>query len=154
MCLAMLQSCSTASTATRSQRQAETAALVGERLEKHDFKIYVSYMSPQRYPSRDITSDYYVKVGDGRLISNLPYFGQAQVPTMTYPAQGLNFDLPIKSFSENYNEAKLRTDMKIHVSNDEDSYEYVISLFDNGTADIMVRPQKCDYVRFSGEIEM
>lgn len=150
----VLLACSTSKSGNRSEKRAQTAAYINERLAQHEFKIYVTYMYPQRYPSKAITSDYFVKLSEGRLISNLPYFGQVQVPTLTYPSQGLNFDLPVKDFSEKYNEKKHRTDIKLHVSTDEDYYEYLISIYDNGNADITVRPQKRDIIRFSGELDM
>lgn len=107
-------------------------------------------MYPMRGGSKNVTSNYSVEVRNDSLYSYLPYFGRAfHVPYGG--GKGLNFSEPIGSYRESTIK-KGRQHIEINVRNDEDSYLYVIDVFDNGNSDIEVRAQQRERISYSGEM--
>lgn len=147
----MLTACATSE--QRLQRQAERAAAVAEMISQKAFKIRVDHMYPQRYPSRPVMSEFWLELRDGVLNSYLPFFGQVQMPSMQTQSQGLNFEAPVLAFDESRNDRKQYTEFAMRVRSEEDAYLYVVTIYDNGNAEIYVRGNNRDYIRFSGEIE-
>ena len=128
-------------------------SLVKKAWKEKDFRVVVDEMMPQRYYSRTILSYYDMHVKDGILDSNLPYFGQVQVPS-AYTAfpKGLNFTEEIREYVAVDNLDKRTVEIQMLVKNEEDSYLYNVRIFYDGKAEIMVKPQKRDYIRFRGEL--
>ena len=137
-----------------SSLPAEMPDDIRSMVENMDFSIRVSDMAPQRYYSRPVTSVYGIEVKDGWLNSSLPYLGQQQIPT-AYSSipKGLTFKEIIRKSYIEENHKKNRTEITIDVKNEEDSYIYVIYLYYDYKAEIMVRPNKRDFIRFYGDIE-
>ena len=143
-----LEGCAT--TEERAARAAEQAARVKVALTERQYKIRVDYMYPMRGGSKNVTSNYSVEVRNDSLYSYLPYFGRAfHVPYGG--GKGLNFSEPIGSYRESTIK-KGRQHIEINVRNDEDSYLYVIDVFDNGNSDIEVRAQQRERISYSGEM--
>ena len=70
---------------------------------------------------------------------------------MMSPSQGLNFETIAKSIRV----AKTKKDVsriEIEMKTDEDTYSYVIELYDSGKAYIHVRSQHRDPISFDGDI--
>ncbi len=65
--------------------------------------------------------------------------------------KGLNFSERIGSYRESLVKNG-RRHIEINVKNDEDSYLYVIDVFDNGHSDIEVQAQQCERISYSGEM--
>ena len=138
---------------TNLQNNSAATALQHEQLPQLAFKVRVSQMYPQRYYSRPVLSEFTLEVKDGWLYSNLPYIGQVHSPSFYSVSKGLNFEAPIQDFAKRRNEKKHSNEFEFAVKNEEDSYVYVVTIYDNGTADIYVRAQKRDAIRFSGDLE-
>ena len=147
----LLAGCATSE--QRLQRRAEREAAVAEMISNKSFKIRADHMYPQRYPSRPVMSEFWLQLHDGVLNSYLPFFGQVHTPSMLTPSQGLNFEAPVLAFDESRNDRKQYTEFDICVRSDEDAYLYVVTIYDNGNAEIYVRGNNRDYIRFTGEIE-
>ena len=81
--------------------------------------------------------------------SNLPYFGQAYQSSMMLPSQGLNFETKAKSISLTQPKKNLSR-IEIDMRTDEDTYYYVVELYDSGQAYIHVRSQHRDPISFDG----
>jgi hypothetical protein len=114
--------------------------------------IDISSMNTLRYGSRAVTSDFYLELRGDTLFSYLPYLGQVQISTMS-PSIGLNFEEPVLTYKESKPKSKY-TQVDIDVKTREDSYHYVIEIYDNGQAYIRVRSMNRDPISFDGTLEI
>lgn len=147
---AMLSGC--ASTEERAARAAEQAAKVTKALEARDYKIAVSRMYPMKGSSRNVSYGYSVEVRNDSLISYLPYFGGAY--NVPYGGgKGLNFSERIGSYRESQKNNGERQ-IEINVTNEEDTYIYLIKVFSNGNSSIDVTSRHRDHISYSGELEV
>ena len=147
---AMLSGC--ASAEERAARAAEQAAKVTEALKARDYKIVVNRMYPMKGSSRSVSYGYSIEVRNDSLISYLPYFGGAY--NVPYGGgKGLNFSERIGSYKEiqkNNGERQI----EINVTNEEDTYIYLIKVFSNGNSSIDVTSRQRDHISYSGELEV
>lgn len=143
-----LEGCATAE--ERAARAAEHAARVKVALTERHYKISVDHMYPTKGGSKSVSSSYSVEVRNDSLYSYLPFFGRAyQVPYGG--GKGLNFSERIGSYQESLVKNGCRH-IEINVKNDEDSYLYMIDVFDNGNSDIEVQAQQRERISYSGEM--
>lgn len=147
---AMLSGC--ASAEERAARAAEQAAKVTKALEARDYKIAVNRMYPMKGSSRSVSYGYSVEVRNDSLISYLPYFGGAY--NVPYGGgKGLNFSERIGSYRESQKN-KGERQIEINVTNEEDTYIYLIKVFSNGNSSIDVTSRQRDHISYSGELEV
>ena len=143
-----LEGCATAE--ERAARAAEHAARVKVALTERHYKISIDHMYTMRGGSKSVSSSYSVEVRNDSLFSYLPFLGRAyQVPYGG--GKGLNFSERIGSYREALVKNGCRH-IEINVKNDEDSYLYVIDVFDNGNSDIVVQAQQRERISYSGEM--
>ena len=114
------------------------------------WRIDIRSMNTMRYGSRIVTPDFYLELRGDTLHSYLPYLGQARVSPMFSPAIGLNFEKPVLSYKESQPKSKKYTQIDIDVKTQEDTYHYVIQLYDSGEAYIRVRSLNRDPISFDG----
>jgi len=146
----MLSGC--ASAEERAARAAEQAAKVTKALEARDYKIAVNRMYPMKGSSRSVSYGYSVEVRNDSLISYLPYFGGAY--NVPYGGgKGLNFSERIGSYRESQKN-KGERQIEINVTNEEDTYIYLIKVFSNGNSSIDVTSRQRDHISYSGELEV
>ena len=134
-----------------TKKERRQVAVLGAIATKR-WHIDISSMSTMRYGSRTVTSDFYLELQGDTLRSYLPYLGQAQMPTMS-PSIGLNFEEPMLTYKESRPKSKY-TQIDIDVRTREDSYHYVIEIYDNGQAYIRVRSMNRDPISFDGTLEI
>ena len=147
---AMLSGC--ASAEERAARAAEQAAKVTKALEARDYKIAVNRMYPMKGSSRSVSYGYSVEVRNDSLIPYLPYFGGAY--NVPYGGgKGLNFSERIGSYRESQKN-KGERQIEINVTNEEDTYIYLIKVFSNGNSSIDVTSRQRDHISYSGELEV
>ena len=115
--------------------------------------IDITLMNTMRYGSRSVTPDYFLELRGDTLRSYLPYLGQAQVSSSLSPTMGLNFEAPVKQYKESSPKGKY-TQIDIDVKTREDSYHYVIDIYDSGEAYIRVRSLNRDPISFDGSLEI
>ena len=116
--------------------------------------IEISSMTTMRYGSRTVTPDFYLELRGDTLRSYLPYLGQAQVSPTLSPSIGLNFEEPVLSYNDGKPKSNKYTQIDIDVRTREDSYHYVIEIYDNGQAYIRVRSMNRDPISFDGKLEI
>ena len=149
----LLTSCA-ATRQTSEQKATEQAAIaqaVREQVPAASFKIIATEMIPLRAPSKTLTDQYFVKVSDNCLESALPYFGRAT--NIPYGGgNALDFKTDITSYD--WKEVKPGVyDIKVVASNSEDTYEYNIRLYDNGSATININCRNRESITFLGQLE-
>ena len=114
------------------------------------WRIDIRSMNTMRYGSRIVTPDFYLELRGDTLHSYLPYLGQAQVSPMLSPSIGLNFEEPVLKYKESLPKSKKYTQIDIDVRTREDSYHYMIQIYDSGESTIRVRSLNRDPISFDG----
>lgn len=132
-----------------TKKERKQMAVLGA-ITKKRWHIDINSMNTMRYGSRMVTSDFYLELRGDTLRSYLPYLGDAHMPTMS-PSIGLNFEEPVLTYKES--KPKKYTQIDIDVRTREDSYHYVIEIYDNGQAYIRVRSMNRDPISFDGTLE-
>ena len=133
-----------------TKKERKQVAVLGAIATKR-WHIDITSMNTLRYGSRAVTSDFYLELRGDTLRSYLPYLGDAHMPTMS-PSIGLNFEEPVLTYKES--KPKKYTQIDIDVRTREDSYHYVIEIYDNGQAYIRVRSMNRDPISFDGTLEI
>ncbi len=132
------------------ERQAE-ALRIQQMLDSKNYTIDIDYMLPLRSSGKAV-STYSLKVTGDTLDSHLPYIGQARM--VPYGGgKGLNFQEEISSYTDSGPSSGRRT-VTIAVKNEEDSYVYTLTVFDNGEADIHVHCGNRDDISYRGSLKM
>lgn len=130
------------------RRQAIAEAIATRRLH-----IDVSMMNTMRYGTKSVTPDFYLELRGDSLYSYLPYMGRAFQASMMYPTVGLNFEEPILRYAESRPKPN-KTRLEMDVKTQEDTYHYLIDVYDTGEAHLQVRPVNRDPVSFDGSVEL
>ena len=123
---------------------------VAEAIAAKQWRIDINSMNTMRYGARSASPDFYLELRGDTLHSYLPYLGQAQVSPMLSPSIGLNFEEPVLSYKESMPKSKKYTQIDIDARTREDSYHYVIEIYDSGQSTIRVRSLNRDPISFDG----
>ena len=143
---ALLCSCGILAESTSPEDQVK----IQERLDARSFRLDVEFMLPRRGGQQALTSPYFVTVNDGRIISALPYVGQAW--DLPYGGgKGLNFEAPIDSYAEERSVNKRL--IVIGTDNEEDYVVYRIEVYNNGKVDMSVRSQHREEISYRGHLD-
>ena len=119
-------------------QQARITSQVNSILDSRSFKINVDYMNPLRGGGRAITFGYCVKVDGEKLVSYLPYVGDAR-NIREYQDSGFKKD---------------RRTITLSTSIDGDLLDYTIIVFDNTKADIRVHSRNRDDISYIGYLQL
>ena len=133
----------------KEKRQVAVAGAIATKR----WHIDINSMSTMRYGSRTVTSDFFLELRGDTLRSYLPYLGQVQMPSMS-PSIGLNFEEPVLSYKESKPKSNKYTQIDIDVRTREDTYHYVIEIYDSGQSYIRVRSINRDPIGFDGTLEI
>lgn len=135
----------------QEQREQKKEA-VRKLIESENYRIDVSTAMPMRGHSIPLTPSYSLEIRNDSVISYLPYYGRAY----SIPYGGGNA-LDFKTILHEY---KVETDKKgnavitVVARNPEDSYEFRVKVFPNGSASIDVTMQNRQSISFLGELDM
>ncbi len=147
--LAVLFACGSARQATKSAEEQADAKLVAEQLDARQYKIDVNYMIPQSGLSKAVDG-YSITVDGENFESWLPYAGKAT--SVPYGGgKGLTFKDTIDEYKDSGWEGDKRV-ITMTVSNDEDTYTYILTVFDNGSATINLNARNRDGISYRGNM--
>ena len=135
----------------RAAQKAEQVKKVTAALNRRQYKIAIARMYPMNGPSKTVTYGYSVEVKNDSLFSYLPYFGRAY--NVPYGGgKGLNFAAPIGSYQEEVAKNGKRR-IEIGLTNEEDTYLYILEVFDNGSSTVSVTSRQREQISYSGDME-
>jgi hypothetical protein len=135
----------------RAAQKAEQVKKVTAALNRRQYKIAIARMYPMNGPSKTVTYGYSVEVRNDSLFSYLPYFGRAY--NVPYGGgKGLNFSAPIGSYQEEVAKNGKRR-IEIGLTNEEDTYLYILEVFDNGSSTVSVMSRQREQISYSGDME-
>ncbi len=137
--------------AEQSAEEQQVAGVVDQRLNDKNFRIDVNYMMPLRGGGKMLSGSYSLIVNGDEVDSNLPYFGAAQ--NVPYGGgKGLDFTAEIKKYSDGGWKKGLRQS-SFTTDNGEDTYEFNLSISDDGFAEIRVNCRNRDSIGFHGSMD-
>lgn len=133
----------------KAMQKAQLAERIINDLNNRHYQIDVNDATPDGWGRViHLTSLYSVTVAGDTLISYLPFFGRAY--SVPYGGgSGLNFTGVISQYDETISR-KGEHIISMEVVSKEDSYRYIISVFDNGRATVSVTPRQRSHIFFSG----
>lgn len=152
LCLSGMFAMQSATAQSRSEKKAQTERNVREAINADHYKINVDYMQPMKGRSRALTSDHSIEIRNDSVFSYLPYFGVAY--NVPYGGgKGLIFNAPITGYrKESLKKGKTRIDFK--TGNEEDKYEYSLTIYSDGSANIHIQPMNRQAISYSGELDI
>ena len=148
----MLLTMGCATSQQRAEQNVATQKAVTEALANRHLRIDVSSMHPTRYSSRTVSYGFFLELKGDTLVSYLPYMGQVY-QNAAINSEGLNFEAPIISYHES-RPKKNMTRIELEVRTKEDHYNYILEIYDTGTAYIRVRGQNRDSISFDGDCDV
>jgi hypothetical protein len=126
---------------------------VADAIAERHWRIDINTQVTMRYGSRTVTPDFYLELRADTLRSYLPYMGQAQVSTTLAPVIGLNFEEVVLRYQETKPKSKKYVQLYIDARTREDTYHFVIDVYDDGKAIIRVRSLNRDPISFDGTLD-
>lgn len=125
---------------------------INSRLDNRDYRILVTTMTPQGWGMKQLRDEWALEVKGDSIGSILPYIGRGyNIPYGS--GMGLHFITSIDSYHESVpKEGQRHIVIRCHTN--EDSYQYTVDVFDNGTAYISVYSRHRDQINFSGNVDI
>ena len=151
MMLALLMIVGCATQQEKAEQRAKMRQAVAEAVAMRQLHIDIRSMNTLRYGSRSVAFGFFLELRGDTLCSNLPYFGQAYQSPVGSPSIGLNFEAPVLRYSES-RPGTNKTQLGLDVRTQEDTYHYLIDLYDTGDAYIRVKGLNRDPISFDGSI--
>jgi hypothetical protein len=121
-----------------------------EMVNNKDFIFVADRVNPLRGRSRQLTSEYDVRVKNDSLTSYLPYFGRAHSAPMDPSKGGIQFTST--DFSYNVSENK-GWNVVIKPNDNNDVQEMTFTIFGNGSATLNVSSLQRDPITFNGYVK-
>ncbi len=134
-----------------TKKERKQMAVIGAIVDKR-WHIDITSMNTMRYGSKMVSTDFFLELRGDTLRSYLPYLGQVQSAPSLSPTIGLNFEERVRQYQESNPKGKY-TQIDIDVKTKEDTYHYVVDIYDSGEAYIRVRSLNRDPISFDGTLE-
>ena len=127
-------------------------AAVKNLIETQQYAFRAQTVLPTGGPTRQLTSEYEMKVSKNNVVTFLPYFGRA-FAAPTDPSKG-GIDFNSNAFEYNIkNRRKGGWDIQIVPKDAGDVRELILQVFDNGTANLRVISNNRQAISFQGFIK-
>ena len=131
------------------EEKARIAEQIQLNLDNRTFEIDVDQMNPRRGMSKHVT-DYSVKIDGDKIVSHLPYVGQAW--NLPYGGgKGLSFEAKISDYIETFPKPDRRV-ITLATNNGEDLLVYTFEIFTNGRANIDLRSRNREPISYMGTV--
>lgn len=126
---------------------------IGSKVENRDFRILVTEMNPTAGPMLHLRdNDWALEVHRDSIGSVLPYIGRGY--NMPYgSAMGMHFITRMDSYTvEKVKDNAWRINIKCHTN--QESYNFIVDVYDNGQAYISVTTRYRDMISYSGNVDL
>ncbi|MCQ2167600.1 MAG: DUF4251 domain-containing protein [Bacteroidales bacterium] len=124
--------------------------LCGSTANGSDVTIEVDYIYPQGAPAIPSSDRYRISIKDGKLDGYLPFFGTGSVAGFNPDDLSFHFeDCPVKIKEK---KAKDRTVWKFDAESGCEKVPVVITIWDNGAAEIYIHSANRSSIRYSGQL--
>lgn len=130
----------------------KTEKLVQDKLDSKQFTVNVNYMMPTKGGSKAVNGAYSLTIDGDTIDSYLPYSGTAT--SIPYGGgKGLTFKDKITEYTDSGWEKDQRK-ISATTENGEDTLNYNITVFKNGSASIIVTSRNRDTISYRGLLDM
>ena len=137
---------------TRADRRAAEEAAVMQMVNDTTYMISVTTALPMGWRTVNLSSYYSLEVAKDTVISHLPYFGRGY--SIPYGGgKGLVFDGRIRDYEMTDTEDGGK-DISFSVENEEDRYQFNLSIYPSGSAHINVNPGKRQPISYTGRVSL
>ena len=140
-----------ASQQERAEQREKKRQAVAEAITTRRLHIDISMMNTMRYGTKSVTPDFFLELRGDTLCSYLPYMGQAFQASMMTPTVGLNFEEPVLRYTESRPKSN-KTRLEMDVKTNEDTYHYLIDVYDTGEAQLHVSSMNRDPISFDASV--
>ena len=125
--------------------------VVRELIESKNYVIRCDRIYPMRGQSRYVGSDYSIELKGDTVRSYLPYFGVAH--SANYGGKNvLDFKKVYTDYT--FTEGKKETLLvSFTVENENETLQYHLTIYPNGTVRVFIQPMKRDSVSYSGKLD-
>lgn len=151
----VLVSCASAYRMTQAERE-ELAADVAWSVDNQDMIIDITAIYPFRGPMIMTAREYSIVIHDGIIRTRLPFFGESRT-SVIYGVDDSSIvleDAPMESFIVDRSrvERKGQYDIYFQARRKQTIYNFSISVFENGSADIRVTSTNKTPMHYTGEL--
>ncbi len=128
------------------------ASSIKNMLDSQKFVFVAEMVNPLRGRTRQLTSLYDVTVQNDSLVSYLPYFGRAYTAPLNSSEAGIQFTSTKFSFHATQLKSN-KWDLVVKPNDVISGPELRFTIFDNGSASLMVTSNSKDPISFSGHLK-
>lgn len=134
-----------------AQKKKNKKAAITQAVASRNYIFKAQTALPQAGSSRPLTTDFDLRVSKDTIVSDLPYFGRAYTAPMN-PSEG-----PLQFTSTNFeysvtDRKKGGWDVVITPKDMQDPRQLTLTIFDNGTASVIVTSYNRSPISFNGYI--
>ncbi len=123
-----------------------------ELIEKRDFKLVATQAHSQGGRSVSLNRDYSVELRGDSIISHLPFYGRAyRIPYGG--GDGLSFESTIKEYKIKEGK-KGSIEVRFSSRTREDTFDFTITIYPNGSANIVVTSNNRQSMSYHAELEL
>ncbi|MCU0380013.1 MAG: DUF4251 domain-containing protein [Chitinophagaceae bacterium] len=145
--LLVLASCSGSKTVT-SLTETEVAGMVNAK----DFAFRAEQMLPSGGRTRILNEAYLFRVTPQEVVSDLPYMGRAYSATIGSSDGGMRFTS--KNYTYQQTPGKKNSwNITIYPKDQSDVRECLLTVYSNGTADLLINSNNRQQIRYNGYIQ-
>ncbi len=137
---------------TGNGNNTSSATSVKSMIDSQNFVFVAEMVNPLRGRNRQLTSPYDVSVSHDSLVSYLPYFGRAYIAPLNAAEAGIQFT----STNFSYNTTQLKSNkwnVTLKPNDVHDAAQLNFTIFDNGSASLMVTSNSKDPISFTGHLK-
>lgn len=151
----ILTSCAAIAAADAETRK-EGAALAEAALSTGDIRIEVRDIVPSSsyLPATHSNGEYYIQIKNGKATAYLPFFGTSTSVNYGSSDGGIKFkDCPVDVTNLKARKSKGETKWQFSAVNDREKYDFTISFFDGGNANVYCYSQSRSPMNYIGQLE-
>ena len=137
---------------SKAEKKAKQEAQIKQAIDSQNYVFKAQMAMPVGGRSRQLTSDYDLKITKDAVVSYLPYFGRAYSATPGSTDNGLDFTSKDFEYSISPNKKDDGWDIVIKPKDSKQAREILLTAFKSGTASLTVTSNDKQNISFSGYI--
>lgn len=149
----VLTACGTSKSSEQKTLEKEKVVqCVNDSLNSGRYTVNFNYVHPQRFPSKALTSSYFVRMDGDSLSCFLPYFGVAHQADFSNESP-LNFNARVYEMDSSKPKKDLRR-ISFSAKHNNELFHFILEVFDNGNASLKINAMERDPIEFTGELNL
>jgi hypothetical protein len=135
----------------RHEQEEKTSGELKTMIEAKNFRFVARSVSPTGGTTRQLTTEYDLKIKNDSAKAYLPFFGRAYVGGYGATDSGIRFDSEIIDYSQEMR--KKNYEIKFEAKSDKDTYNMHLSITPSGYATLFVTSNKREAISYNGIID-